>query len=534
MFFEKTLNPHFFAYGSFWSYIVLFLIKFLRFVPDYSFFPSDPFSRAIVLLRIFSATQGIGIIIISYFVGKILLKILKFEISNYKLLALPFLVATSPGLIQASHFGTFESSLTFLYFLFFYFFLKTYISNKHFLLNYLALVFVFSISLSIKITSLILLPIVFLLLFIKILGKILAFKKADKKINFIFQQIYIFIRVLFYLAILIFVGVLIFFISNPYSINMSGLLTNPLKNFQSFRDVFSSDFISSINYEAGVARGTLPVFYTQQFQNTIPVFYQFIKIFPYVLNPIIFFLFLAASANGVLQCIKFLILKSHSDKCPKFKFGYVFLAIFFLFIFIPNSILYVKWTRYIIPSLPYIYIFVFLFFLRFRRLSLITVILLIAVIFALFFTSVYSFDTRIQAAKWAKQNLKPDSRIISESYDMGIVPFNEIFNYSQIRLLNLYDLDDKINDTVEIQELTQLLAEANAVILPSRRIADTRFRLPQVYPNGSWFYKNLFSGKLGFRFAAQFSHAYDKIIPGLKPDESFTVFDHPEVLIFAK
>lgn len=522
MFWEKTYNPNFFAYGSFWSYIVLFIIKLID--PLYAMpnpqivgfietiLPKDPFSRAIVILRIFSAIQGVGTIIISYFVGRILAKNFKLQISNFKLLLLPFLIATSPGLIQASHFGTSEGSLTFLYFLVFYFCLKAQNDKNHPLRCFFLAALFFGVSISIKVTSLVLFPVLFfLLLFIN--------KKSP-----------ISLRSLLSLIILLFVPVAIFMFSNPFSINWSSFSPT---SFQQLLHPFSSDFLSTMNYERGVAEGTMKVFYTQQFQNTLPIIYQFVRILPFVLNPLLFLLFILS-----LSFFPFKFLseagRSKSVKIKMLDLPLILTITFFTIIFLPNSILYVKWTRYIIPSLPYIYILVFLLLLRVSQRYLILLVFIVSLLFAGFFTSVYSSDTRIEASTWAKNNLKPDSRIISEIYDMGIVPFNEVFHYSQIRLFNFYDFDDKTIDEEERANFKQLLEETNVIILPSARISATRLRLKEKYPNGFWFYDSLFNGKLGYRLAADFSHPYDKIIPGLVPDESFTVFDHPQVEIFMK
>lgn len=246
-----------------------------------------------------------------------------------------------------------------------------------------------------------------------------------------------------------------------------------------------------------------------------------------------------------------------------------FLLFFFLLTFLSGSLMFVKWTHYIIPALPFIYILVFLFLLRLSRfvhpraggdpdllsfdtldsrlrgneqrqtknllfVILFCLIFLSSLSFSLFFTSIYSFDTRIEAAKWAGKNLKPDVKILSEVYDMGIVPFNEVFHYSQIKLFNFYEMDDVFNDAANLAELKNSLNQFNVIVLPSGRITDTRLRLQKLYPNGNWFYKNLFAGNLGFQEVKSFSHSYDQILPGVIPDESFTVFDHPRVTIFVK
>jgi hypothetical protein len=556
MYWEKTLNPQFFAYGSFWSYIILFLLKITAPLSDFfttrglgEVWPHDPFIRAILLLRFFSALQGIGLIFLSYFISKLLIKnysaYSKFQILNSRFypLLLPFLVATSPGLIQASHFGTFEASLAFLYTLIFYLTLK-FLKNKNFII-WLLICVVFGISISIRVTSVVLLPILLLLLFrqfsVRRAGRLpaeLEGASLQKKI----------ITSLISLITLISLPAIIFFLSNPYSFsfpkqwsNLPAMLRNAMQAGEAMKQLFlspfSRDFLSTMKYESGVALGTMQVFYAQQFNQTTPLVYQFFKVLPFAMNPIIWILF-PISLIGLISHLSLSFIKKQFTNPPCREAGSAIqqfcLLLFFLLTFLPNSLIFVKWTRYVIPSLPFIYIFIFLFLIKTLKLPLISLIALLSLIFSIVFTSVYSFDTRIIAASWAHKNLKPDVKILSEVYDMGIVPFNEVFPYQNITLFNFYEMDDVFNDAGNLAELKNIVNQFDVIVLPSRRVADTRLRLPELYPNGNWFYKNLCAGNLGFHLVKTFSHPYNNILPPLSPDESFTVFDHPSVAIFVK
>jgi hypothetical protein len=539
MYWEKTLNPHFFAYGSFWSYIILFLIKItdplyqiasqpqiISFVENV--LPKDPFARAIIFLRVFSALQGIGLITLSYFIGKTFASLSnsKFKIpaspagglnSKFLLLLLPFLVATSPGFIQASHFGTFEQSLAFLYALIFYLALKFFETRKF--ITWFSICVVFGISISIRVTSIILFPIIVGLLFVVVRVKNTPLRK-------------LFSWVLYSLVLTIF-SIVIFYLSNPYSFNLS--FTSNFK-FQ-ISNLLSHEFLSTMKYESEVALGTMQVFYTGQFNQTVPIVYQFFRVLPFVLNPVIWILFiLSLTIPLIVPLISFIacIPNKISTKTQAPSIPMILTLLFFGVTFLSGSLLFVKWTRYVIPSLPFIYVMIFLFLLKTLKLPLILFIALLSFVFSVFFTSIYSFDTRIEAARWAGENLNHDVKILSEVYDMGIVPFNEVFTYQNILLFNFYEMDDKFNDAANLAELKNLINQIDVIILPSRRIADTHLRLPNPYSNGNWFYENLFAGNLGFRHVQTFSHPYDKIIPGIAPDESFTVFDHPEVEIFIK
>lgn len=502
MYWEKTLNPNFFAYGSFWSYLVLFAVKStLRFSFFDFFISTDPFSRAIIFLRFLSAIQSIAMIFIAYLWSTKLVK----NKSSLEPLWLPFFLATSPGLIQAAHFGTFETSLAFLYFLIFYL-TAEFLRQKKFLLL-LGVSLIFGVSFAVKISSLALTPIILLLMIF----------------HFIFvrpKHIADIVLTLFQELIILTLPLLIFVTANPFAFIFPKI--NP-------------DFFGTITYESNLAMGKVMAFYTEQFLQTPIIWYQLTKVFPFVLNPLILVLFLAAIFL-LFAYSAHLIWKRAWKKIPV---SILLTGGFFGITFFSNAILFVKWTRYIIPSLPYVYSAIFLAGRLLNKKKLITkgaagIVLGLSLFFALLFTSVYLSDTRMAAATWAKNNLPKDTKILSEVYDMGIVPFNDNFHYSQIRLFNFYELDDHFADDQNLTDLKNSLSRFDVIVLPSERVSATRLRLSDLYPNGHWFYANLFQEVFGFAKAAQFSHPYDQIIPFFKPDESFTVFDHPKVTIYRK
>ncbi|MGB9879319.1 MAG: DUF2298 domain-containing protein, partial [Anaerolineae bacterium] len=81
------------------------------------------------------------------------------------------------------------------------------------------------------------------------------------------------------------------------------------------------------------------------------------------------------------------------------------------------------------------------------------------------------------------------------------------------------------------------LNQADYIILSSNRLYASIPRLPMRYPMTTRYYKYLFSGELGFELIKTITSR-----PNLGPiefrddeaDESFTVYDHPKVLIFKK
>jgi hypothetical protein len=150
-------------------------------------------------------------------------------------------------------------------------------------------------------------------------------KQIPKTLNIVFNN-----DLLFYVLV-IFIS---FFLSSPY-------ILLDLK-----------EFIGSMNYEGPVANGSLLVFYTQQFIDTIPVVYQFTKVFPYILGTEITIL----SILGLIA-ILFRLVKSLFTR--KFSESHIVLLLI-IGITLPYAIfhfsLYVKWTRYMIPLIPFMLI----------------------------------------------------------------------------------------------------------------------------------------------------------------------------------
>jgi len=80
------------------------------------------------------------------------------------------------------------------------------------------------------------------------------------------------------------------------------------------------------------------------------------------------------------------------------------------------------------------------------------------------------------------------------------------------------------------------------LVLSSNRLWGSIGRLPQKYPVSAKFYQNLLAGKLNFEKIAEFTSCpcfppgkFNLFcFPDQSADESFTVYDHPKVMIFKR
>lgn len=232
-----------------------------------------------------------------------------------------------------------------------------------------------------------------------------------------------------------------------------------------------SDFISALHYESAVGLGTLDVFYTKQFFQTVPVLFQLIHIFPYVLGlPVLI---------GGIGGLFFLPYRRPLNV----------LRFAFLLYFISTASLYAKWTRFIAPTFPILIIFaiLFLFFVGSKLFNkivqnklLTASYLLLATLFCIpgwAFLSIYlTPDVRFIASVWMAKNIPVESSsILTETanvVDLPIAPYGlDSIQYQQIGVKNIsfnfYDLD--ANPFLQ-QDLQSAVQSSTYLVIPSRRV----------------------------------------------------------------
>lgn len=475
-----------FAYGNF-PVILTHLLKPL-FLPFFKLFnPVDPFAQAVVILRAISAIFSVLMLYVVYLAGKL-------WSVKIGLLAL-FLAVFSTGLIQQAHFGTYDGLAAFGAVTVFYFSIKFIKTKKH-KYYYFAILFV-SLGAAAKINLLILalFPAVILLSTLK--------KKKERLTQVLWHAI---------LGLILLVS-LTAFLSPNY---------------------LMPEFKNALFYERGLVTGETPVFYTQSFADTRPVLFQFLNIYPFLINPILTLILIPAFFYILIRGLQ-------TKNRP-----YLILATFYLILFLPQAFLHAKWTRYMVPTLPFIYLIIsistinlvhhFKKALGFKYLAL-SIILISSIIFSLSFsiTAFVKPDTRIEAAGYAQQNFPNNSRIITEPFDLGIMPFSSIS--SEIKHFNFYDLDS--NQHALRRELQTEIAQAEYIILPSQRLIRSRLLNEKRFPKGYEFYSGLAGGNLGFEkvyetscdIFCQITYPGDPIY---QFEETATVFDRPTVFIFRK
>ena len=185
-------------------------------------------------------------------------------------------------------------------------------------------------------------------------------------------------------------------------------------------------------------------------------------------------------------------------------------------------------------------------------------ILCATALYAFAYARIYSAPhPAVRAAEWVRDNLPERSLILKEHWDEALP---SLYEY-ETRELPMYDPDTQ----GKMDALARDLSEADALIVYSNRLYGTTPRLPERYPLTRAYYGLLFDRQLGYEPAARFT-SYPNLYgvsltnetfarPGLPEprfpvedgiappaalpislgyaDESFTVYDHPKVMIFA-
>ncbi len=531
--FPDQMNPHFFAYGSLPIYTIYFTGVLINYVNHLSPL-TVTFPQAIFISRFYSMLFATLLIPLLYLIAsRLTTKQTMYkntvQQSRTGLLA-AFLATASVGFIQFAHFGTFEMWLTFFTVLLFWESTK-FVEKKK--LRFLFLMsLIFGILMAIKVSSLALLPIPLLAILLNRVTRTKTLKISSfwRKIKHWFTHF-----LWFFLSVIIFIFVVccVYAVTNPFV-----FLDTPA-------------FLSSMRYESGVGFNTVPVFYTGGFYDTIPVVYQFLRVYPFLLNPVITILFVFS--------FLYLIYKTFTP----FNKTLLLLNSCFLLLFLSQSVLFIKWTRYMVPTLPFVYLIIALAITHlfqnkrtskhnnetmkqlnnvkiFKAIQTVTISIIIVIcsIFSLsyFVTAFVQPDTRIAALAFAKKTIPADARILSETHDLGNTVFNGVFPTRAEFNFYDYDLGSPVyNDS----GLKQYVANSEYIILPSQRILQPRIENPKQFPKGHTFYTELLNGKLGYQKIYETPcDIFCKITylgdPIYYFEQTANVFDRPTVLIFKK
>ena len=204
----------------------------------------------------------------------------------------------------------------------------------------------------------------------------------------------------------------------------------------------------------------------------------------------------------------------------------------------------VKFLRYMIPIAPFLLLFgaklafsLWEWAQRSRGSSAGVIarpVLLAAFVLGLGGTSFYAVSylgvyndphPAVAASNWINTNVQANSVILKEHWEEGLPGMSDY----QVRELPLYDPDSP----AKLAIIAGGLASSDYLVLFSNRLYGTIPRLQERYPISQEYYRLLFTGELGYEMEKQFSSYPDLLGVGFV-DETFSRPDLPEPLALSR
>ncbi len=500
---ESPLNTNFFAYGNFPIYLLKASGDLMSLL--------DPnlatYNGIHVVGRLINSLASTLTILIIFLFAK--------RLFNYRtaiLAAIFYAVAVFP--IQNSHFFTVDTLLT-LFILLTLYFLDFYIQKPSFF-KAMILGASFGLALASKISAA---PVATII----IVGFIIARMNEKKRISFLMLT-----RRTSHSFIFLISTIILFFLTQPYT----------LIDFKNFSEQIL------LQSKMGTDPFIFP--YTLQYVGKIPILYEFKNIFFWGLGVPLSIL---AFSGLLLITIKIIFNFRKSNRVLP-------IVVFFWLYFLLSSSYAVGWMRYLLPVYPALTLFAAFFTINYllpfatkylhinktRRTKyfLASIIVLFASSWTIIFMSIYlKPHTKIVASEWISQNIPAGKTLATEHWDDQLPIFNTS-NY-QYETLALYEHDTKSKwETInrQIENSDYIIIASNRLYTPLRKLTDCK-NLPEnrCYRRTAKYYDDLFSEKLNFTKVVEFT-SYPSIpltnlgIDDQSADESFTVYDHPKIIIY--
>jgi YYY domain-containing protein len=324
------------------------------------------------------------------------------------------------------------------------------------------------------------------------------------------------------------------------AVGAAGLLSFALTN--PFAFIEARAYLSNIVAQQAMVSGAWDVPYTLQYIGTLPYWYDIQQLAQWGLGwP------LGLLAWGGLAWLAVRALRRRATPAQL-----VILAWMLPYVAVTGAF-HAKFLRYMAPLVPFLlicgggaavaaYHWIAARWSRRGRIGFgaaAAVLLVLTAAWTAAFMGVYRHEHPwIRASRWIYQNVPPNSRLLTEHWDDALpltldgVANRPPFREYQRDELPLYDPDT----SEKLDTLVSELAAGDYLVVASNRLAGPIMRLPGRYPMTSQYYRLLFDGQLGYEEVAEFSNypALGSVtIRDDRADESFTVYDHPRVTIFA-
>ncbi|TAK30297.1 MAG: phospholipid carrier-dependent glycosyltransferase, partial [Chloroflexota bacterium] len=529
----SPLNPHFFAYGSFPLYLLKIIAQLLSVVQQ-----SLAAQDLRLVGRALSALFDTGTVLLVYVLGG------RIYGRRTGLLAAAF-VAFAVLHVQLSHFYTVDVILSFLIVLTIYFCLDIVErgTTRAALFTGAAL----GLALSTKISVL---PLLLAVGIAYLLYCVSPEQSRVVSLSFSFTRLQ---RSIVNLMLTTAVAGTVFVIAEPYAL------------------IDHTTFLANFTEQSEMVRRIRDYPYTRQYIGAPLYFYEFQQLTVWGLGPALGLSFWAGLVFTIMVAWR---TRRKSD---------ILLLSWVVPYFVITGWFPVKFLRYLLPMTPFMALMAARMFADVREWAagpaldgqrwsalirrlpasprryvdgLLALVMVLTIFYALAYDNIYSAPhTAVQTSAWINANVPKGATIVMEHWEEGIP------NLAGYNMVTIGPYDDENPD--KWRDMLSKLERADYIVFYSNRMYGTIPRLPARYPITTNYYKQLFSGELGFDLAFM-GTSYPNLLgvsfvsdtfsrPGLTPpaqlrdfkpspiaisggfaDESFSVYDHPMTMVFAK
>lgn len=272
--------------------------------------------------------------------------------------------------------------------------------------------------------------------------------------------------------------------------------------------------------------GNVP--YTNQYVGTQKVLYDLREIFFWGLGPLLALAGLFGTGVRIRRALS-----------PRRRLDLVLLAWAVPFFLITASF-DVKFPRYLLPIHPLLCLWAAAALVAWSQRAragrvLSRGVLLATLAHALAFLTIYTRPFTVRAAsEWVYENVPAGSKLLSQDWDEGF-PFSlgDRGTPDRYRIVNFSFYEPDSNE--KMMRLAAELSSADYVVFQTKRLYGATTQNARVFPYTSRAFALLFDAELGYRMVKEFTsrpRLFGIELPSELADESFSVYDHPKVVIF--
>lgn len=272
--------------------------------------------------------------------------------------------------------------------------------------------------------------------------------------------------------------------------------------------------------------------YTLQYVGSLPYLYYLKNVFFFGVGP-----FISALAVAGLY---FILKKTLRAKKEQKTILLIYITFNFFFFLIVGQTA-VKFMRYLLPIYPFFSLLAGYGAIKTEKVHLagVRLALVFSIVWSLLFLNIYTKEhTRITASKWILKNVPAGATLAVEHWDDRLPVYGgEKYNFEELTLYDQPDNDQKwLALRNKLNRSDYIIIASNRLYVPIQKLVScTNYKV--CFPLTSSYYQRLFAGELGYQKVAEFTSYPNLFGFGFKDDwadESFTVYDHPKVMIFKK